>query len=442
VLARTSKSGSETRSKGEPFRLWPQFLVGGLAVLILVAGGGSWAVTARLSGAVIAPGFLVVERNVKKVQHLDGGIVAGIAVKEGDRVAAGQVVLRLDNMLTKTELGVIETQLVELAGRKARLLAERNGEDNLRFEPGFDAMGATAPSVREGELRLFAESRKSRESQKSQLQMRVGQFGEEIVGLRLQIEAKEGELKLIGKELEQVRYLHEGKLTSVSRLYAMERELTKLNGEKGNLTAQVARAKGQISEINLQIVSIDQNARTEAQRELRSIEARMAELQERQAAARDRLKRTDLRAPLSGVVHELAVHTVGGVVTPASPIMTIVPDGERLSIEVRISPADIDQVAIGQAARVRFTAFNQRTTPEASTVVTRVAANVSQDPKSGASFYTGELEIDRSVEKTLGGLKLLPGMPVEVFIATSERTAFSYFVKPLTDQFARAFKEE
>ena len=395
----------------------------------------------NLAGAIIAPGSVVVDRHVKKVQHLDGGIVAEILIKEGDRVQAGQVVIRLDVTQTRAELGVIQSQLVELTGRRARLSAERDGFAQISFPPDFAAMGSEAANVQEGGIRLFTESRNARESQKEQLQERIGQLGEEIRGLKSQLQAKKTELRLIDSELKTVQALAQQNLTPMTRVYAMQREQARIGGEDGNLVAHIARANGQISEIKLQIIAIDQNVRTESQREIRAIEGRIGELSERRAAARDRLSRMEVRAPQSGIVHELAAHTIGGVITPASPIMLLVPENEELTIEVRVSPIDIDQVAVGQPARLRFSAFNQRTTPEGWGRISRVAADVTVDAKTGVSFYSARIALDQGTVDP-GQVRLVPGMPLEVFIATGQRTAFSYFFKPLTDQFARAFREK
>lgn len=411
-------------------------------ILLMVVGAGGWAWTAKLSGAIISPGFVVVERNVKKVQHLDGGIVAEITVEEGARVSEGQILIRLDSTLIRAELSVIVSQLVELEGRWTRLAAERDGAAELTFPTGFGAMAPGAENVRAGEIRLFNENRHARRSQREQLEERIKQLDEEIQGLTVQLASKRGELKIISMELKQTRHLHHLKLTTVTRVYALEREEMKLRGEEGHLIAQAARAKGQISEIQVQIATAEQTMRADAQKEIRAIEARVGELNERRIAAEDRLGRMEIRSPQTGFVHELAVHTVGGIVTPAAPIMMIVPEKEKRSIEVRIAPVDIDQVAVGQQARLRFTAFNQRTTPEVGATVTRVAANVSQDVKTGASYYSAHLNLDGAAVQALGDLKLVPGMPLEAFIATGERSAISYLVKPLTDQFARAFKEE
>ena len=231
-------------------------------------------------------------------------------------------------------------------------------------------------------------------------------------------------------------------LTPISRVYAMEREATRLDGDHGNFVAQIARAGGQIAELNLQILAIDQTTRTEAQRELRNIDARLSELAERQSAIQDRLTRMELKAPQAGIVQELAVHTVGGVITSAEPVMLIVPDNEPLAIEVRIAPNDIDQMTVGQKARLRFTAFNQRTTPEIPGTVTHVAGSATMDAKSGQSFFMARIAVDADQKAKLGDLKLVPGMPVEAYVNTGDRTAWAYMTKPITDQFMRAFKEE
>ena len=222
----------------------------------------------------------------------------------------------------------------------------------------------------------------------------------------------------------------------------MQREATRLDGEHGALMSQIARVAGQIAELNLQILSVDQTARGEAQRELRGIEARFAELTEREGAAKDRLTRMELKAPQSGIVHELTAHTVGGVITSAEPVLLIVPEDEALNIEARMSPLDIDQLSIGQPARLRFSAFNSRTSEELPGRIVHVSADITTDAKNGQSFYSTPIELDQAGRAKLGDLKLVPGMPVEVFVATAERTALDYLAKPFLDQLARAFKEE
>jgi HlyD family secretion protein len=414
------------------------------AIVVMASLGfavGGWAATASLSGAVIAPGTFVVERNVKKVQHSYGGIVSEISVKNGDRVKSGDTLLRLDATQIRAELGVITSQLTELEARRVRLSAER---DNLTsISPNRSPMDRNPEyrTVLEGEIRLFEDSKRSRESQKHQLHLRIEQLNEEITGLAAQRDAKAGELGLIRRELEQVDLLHKKGLTPVSRVYAMEREEKRLSGEHGGLVAQIARANGQISEIHVQILMVDENARVQAQRELRSIEAKLSELVEREVAANDKLTRVEIRAPQSGLVHELSAHTVGGVITAAEQIMVIVPEEDDLTIQAQISPTDVDQVLVGRPAQLRLSAFNQQTTPELAGHVVQVSADVTVDPKTGHNYYVARLAMDEKSRKSVGDLKLVPGMPVEVFMSTGERTALSYLAKPFMDQINRAFRE-
>jgi HlyD family secretion protein len=410
-------------------------------MLFLVLGVGGWAATANLTGAVIASGTFVVERNVKKVQHSYGGIVAKINVKNGDMVEAGDVLIRLDDTQIRAEIGIIRSQLTELKARSARLEAERDSRDSVTMPAGFEAMSESAAATAAGEIRLFSESRRTRENQKHQLRLRIEQLEEEIKGLSLQRNAKAGEIQLIQRELEQVRMLHQKQLTPVSRVYAMERDEMRLTGEHGGLVAQIARARGHISEIQVQILAVDENARVQAQRELRSAEGRVAELSEREIATADKLSRIDLRAPQAGFVHELAVHTVGGVITAAEQVMIIVPGDDDLTIQAKISPADIDQVVVGRPAKLRLSAFNQQTTPELSGRVTHVAADITVDPKNAQQYYVVRLEMDDKDRRTVEDLKLVPGMPVEVFMSTGARTALSYLATPITDQMSRAFRE-
>jgi membrane fusion protein, type I secretion system len=271
----------------------------------------------------------------------------------------------------------------------------------------------------------------------AQFTERIGQIKEEIKGLSAQREAKQTESDLMVEELDRLEGLRKQELMAVNRILSAQRDLTKLKGEWGALVAQVAKAQGQITETELQVIALDQNMQTEATKELREIEARIAELVERKVAAEDQLKRVVLTAPQDGTIHDLTVHTVGGVIGAGETVMTIVPSHDELSVEVRIATSDIDQVHTDQTAKLRFPAFNQRTTPEISGTVTRVGADLTRDAQSNSVFYVVRIHPD-SLPK---GIKLVPGMPVEAFIATGERTALSYLVKPIVDQFARAFRE-
>ncbi|WP_140846534.1 HlyD family type I secretion periplasmic adaptor subunit [Paracoccus sp. FO-3] len=423
------------------FRLRARVAAGFLLGAVLVLGIGGWAATAQLTGAVIAQGEVAVDQNLKLIQHRDGGIVGSIEIREGDRVTAGQVLFRLDDAQTWAELSIVRSQLIELAARRARLVAERDDQPSIAFPPELTEAGAETASLLAGETRLFEGNRLNRESRKQQLELGIVQIGEEIAGLEAQRAAKLEEIELVEAEHLRISALTEARLIEVSRVFATGRERSRLLGERGEIDAAIARAKTRTNEVRLQIIAIDETARTEAQRELSLVETRISELQDRRAAIEDRLTRTDIRAPIAGIVNEMKIHTIGGVISPAEVLATIVPEDARLKIGVKFAPASIDQIAVGQTARLRFSAFNQRTTPELEGVMTYVAAATSRVGATGDSFYAGDIEVGPEELAKLAGLQLVPGMPVEVFVTTEERTAFSYLAKPLTDQFNRAFRE-
>jgi HlyD family secretion protein len=419
-------------------------LVGGaITALLLTLGIGGWAATTELSGAVIAPGSIVVDSNVKKVQHLTGGIVGELLVRDGQRVRSGEVVLRLDETITRTNLAIVTKGLDEMIARRARLSSERDRSDEVAFPVELLAR-AGEPDVAaaiDSERKLFELRRSARLGQKSQLKERIAQLTEEIRGYAALQEAKAEEIELIQRELESVRGLWNKNLVQLNRLISLEREAARLKGERAQSIAAMAQSRGKIGEIELQIIQIDQDLSSEVARELREVDTRIGEFVERKVAAEDQLKRVEMRAPQDGVVHQLAVHTVGGVVPPADPIMLIVPEADALAIEVKVWPQDIDQLHVGQAAGLRFSAFNQRTTPEINGVISRISADVSPDQRSGQNFYTIRIGIGPEEMARLGNLKLVPGMPVEAFMKTYDRTVLSYFIKPLEDQVLRAFRE-
>jgi HlyD family secretion protein len=420
----------------------------GLSMLALLVGGfGGWAATTELSGAVIAPGVLVVESSVKKVQHPTGGIVGALFVKDGDKVEAGQVVMRLDDTVTRSTLGVVRSQLDEALAREARLLAEREGRDAVtmpdeltrrRDEKAVDSAVA-------GELKLFASRRDGLAGQRSQLRERIGQSKEEIVGLSALQEAKEREIGHINEELVGVQALWEKNLVPMSRLKTLQRDKARLEGERGQYIADIARARGKISETELQILQLDQDFQTDVLKDLRDTQSKIAELRERLTAAEDQLKRIDIRAPQTGVVHQLSVHTVGGVIGNGETVMLIVPAKDSLVVDAKVTPQDIDQVAVGAPAHLRIQAGNQRMTQDLNAVVTLVSADLAHDqPTAGqqsAPYFQVRLAIPAEELVKLHGLKLLPGMSTEAFIQTSSRTALQYLLKPLNEQLARTFRE-
>jgi HlyD family secretion protein len=417
-------------------------MAGTIVLLALVGGFGGWASTTDIAGAVIAQGTITVDSDVKKVRHLTGGIVGQLPVRDGDAVKAGQIVMRLDDTVPRANLTVIVKSLDELTAREARLAAER---DDTR-EPVFPASlrsRSQEPDVARlmaGEARLFSLRHNARQGQKNQFREQIAQLREQIQGYVGQTVAEKRQSGLILREIDGVSELWRKRLVPLSRLTALEREAARLEGESNQLTASIAEAKGKISETELKIIQIDQDLRSDVAKELREIEGKIAQLEERKIAAQDELKRTDFRAPQDGFIHELSVHTVGGVIMPGEQIMLIVPDHDSLTVEARVDPRDINSVFVGQSAVLRFPSFDMRTTPEIDGTVMMVSADTTQDQKSGTSYYQVRVQLSAKEIDRLGKNKLVPGMPVEIFIQTSSRTALSYFVKPLEDQIVKAFR--
>lgn len=411
-----------------------------VTMLILVIGFGGWAATAKLSGAVIGHGVVVVDGNVKKIQHRAGGIVGEILVRNGDRVAVGDLLIRMDDTITRANLAIVTKQIDQLSARRLRLVAERDGlsamamSDNSETEDDVNYLRA--------EETLFVARRETHQSQQSQLRQRIDQIGQETNGLTVRLKAKEQELSWVEQELVRVRSLSGQQLIQFNRLAELERLKAQLDGERGQLIAEIARASTRVTETQLQILQLDQDRRTEIVTELRDVDNKLAELEEQQITADDELKRGQVRSPQDGFVHELAVHTVGGVIAPGETVMLIVPTNDSLVVEARIQPGDIDQVHPGQGAVLRFSAFNQRTTPEAFAQVETVAADLVTNPQTGEAWYSLRARIPAEEIAKLGNLALVSGMPVEVFVKTGDRTAISYLLKPLSDQLARAMTED
>ena len=420
-------------------------ILAGIAVVILLAGGfGGWASTAEISGALIAQGSLVVDSNVKKVQHPTGGVVGEVRVHDGDRVKAGDILIRLDETVTRANLAIVTKGLAGLYARKARLAAERDGADAVAVPKEF-AGRLDDPEVADAlasERKLFDLRRTARTGQKDQLRQRIVQLQEQISGLAAQQDAKAKETMLIEQELKGVRELWKKNLIPLEKLTALEREQARLEGERGQLIAATAQAKGKIAETELQILQVDQDLSSDVGKELREIDTKIGEYVERKVTAEDQLKRTNIRAPQDGIVFQSTANTVGGVITAGEPIMFIVPETDTLLAEVKVDPKDIDQVQFGQPVILRFSAFNIRTTPELNGSVARIAADTTTDQRTGQSYYLVRVSMTANELSRLGSVKLTPGMPVEAFIQTGERTMLSYLIKPLHDQLMRSFREK
>jgi HlyD family secretion protein len=419
-------------------------IAGVLIVLFLGFGVGGWAATSEITGAVIAAGQVVVDSNVKKVQHPSGGIVGELNVRDGDRVKAGDIVVRLDDTVTRANLAIVTKGLNELTARKARLEAERDGVSTVTFSKDLLAQRGDpdVASALESETKLFNARRLARESQRAQLRNQITELGEQIQGFDAQQRAKQKEIQLIQRELDGVLDLYKKNLVQLSRLTQLERESARLEGERGQFVAAIAQAKVKVSDTELQILQIDQDLASEVGKELREIDGKIGEFVERKITAEDQLKRVDIRAPQDGTVFQSTVHTIGGVITAGEPIMLIVPEADNLAVEAKANPADIDQLQIGERAMLRFTNFNQRSTPEIFGQVTRISADTSTDQRSGISYYTVRVSMPPAEVAKLGDVKLVPGMPVETFVETGNRTVLSYLAKPFTDQLKRAFREK
>src|SRR5262245_30610834 len=436
-----SRSVDDPEEPGEGLR---SNILFGLAVTVLLVGGiAAWAATSSLAGAVIASGNVVVESNSKKVQHQTGGIVGEILVREGDDVSAGDVVVRLDETTTRANLQIIAQQYDRTIARLARLQAEQVGLAEIRFPDDLTRRAADpdVETVLAGERALFESRSKALTGQKSQLEARSGQLRQQIEGLSAQRKATEESAALVEKDYNSLRKLYEQKLVSLERVSALQLDLSRLRGEFGRLTAAIAEAEGKISETALQAIQVDEDMRKDVNEELRELDGKQVELVERKVVAQDQLTRTEIKAPQSGIVQELQVHTVGGVIAPGETLMLIVPGQDRLVIDAMVAPASIDDVKPGQPVSIRFPAFDMATTPECKGTVQRVSADLIKDSQRQISYFLARMTLNDQAACLLNARRLQPGMPAEVHIQTGERNVLSYVMKPLTDQMNRAFRQ-
>jgi HlyD family secretion protein len=415
-----------------------------LAALLLAAVIGvaaAFSAYAPLDGAVVTPGTIVVEGNVKKIQHPSGGVVAEIAIAEGASVSAGDLLMRLDETVTRANLDIIRNSLTTERARLSRLQALRDGVNDPVFPPDL-AEDSNMGGMLEGEARLTRLLLNSQEDQKRGLRERIEQSRQEIKGLEEQQLSYNGQRDIVRKDLEDLLPLYKRGNIQRSRISALQRELMRNDGAIGDGLAKMAQSRAKIAETELQIVRIDHDFLAEIMTQLRETETKITELRERKIAAEDQLKRIEVRSPLSGTVHELAVHTIGGVVSPSDVLMHIVPNSDRLAVEVQVKPSDIDQLSMGQDARVRFSAFDRRTTDELQGTLVRIAADLTHDRQNRLTYYTATVKIAQSELARPNGRKLMAGMPAEVLIKTGERTLASYILKPMQDQMERALREK
>ncbi|MCH2167064.1 MAG: HlyD family type I secretion periplasmic adaptor subunit [Oceanicola sp.] len=419
-------------------------IIGFIALLILVGGFGAWSMLANISGAVIAMGQVEVDQNRQVIQHLDGGIVAEVLVDEGKPVDAGQVLLRLDSKDLSGELAIVEGQLYELMARSGRLQAERDGADAITFESELLDVAAQSPDMAElvqGQTSLFEARRQSVDKEIEQLNRRAAQTESQIAGVDAQKEALEIQLALIAEELASQQDLLDRGLAQASRVLSLQREEARLRGSIGELAANRAEAEGRVTEIEIEILKLETRRREDAITRLRDLQYNLLELKERRRLLLERLSRLDIRAPLAGIVYDLQVTTERAVIQAAQPVLYLIPQDRPLVITARVEPIHVDQVYVGQDTTLRFSTFDQRTTPELFGRIVQISPDAFTDERTQSSYYRAEVELLEGEFDKLAGQEVLPGMPVETYIRTEERTPMAYLVKPLTDYFNRAFRE-
>ncbi len=419
--------------------------IGLFALLLLVGGFGSWAAFSELSGAVIASGRIQVDQNRQVVQHPDGGVVDEILVDEGDLVEAGQTLIKLDSTLLASSLSIVEGQLYELMARRGRLIAERDNRDSVPFDAELLDLAKTRPNVQDiidGQRRLFNARLDSLQGEIDQLGKRRAQIADQVRGIEFQQEAIEVQLSLIVEELEDQRSLLAKGLAQASRVLALQREEASLRGRVGELAATKAQAEGRMTEIEIEIIKLDTRRREEAITRLRDLQSRELELAEQRRALRERLARLDITAPASGIVYGLQVFTPRSVIRAADPVLYVVPQDRPLVISAQVPTIHVDKVFTGQEVILRFSALDQRNTPELFGAVTKISADAFTDDQTGVAYYRTEIVLqDGEAAKLPDNVKLVPGMPVEAYLRTGDHAPISYLLKPLTDYFVKAFRE-
>lgn len=419
--------------------------VGFTSIFLMISGLGAWSVGTQIAGAVVASGVVEVQSERQVIQHPDGGVVGEILARDGDQVEAGDVLVRLDGTFLRSELAIVESQLAEIFARTARLIAERDGADAPDFSdwPDLETVSdETLGELVEGQRNLFEARLTSLVQEQRQLAEQRGQIDRQIEGMQAQLAALARQLELISDELEDVQSLFDRGLVQSGRLSLLQREEARLQGEIGNLTALVAEAETRISSLVISSLRLEDARREEAITRLRDFGYSRIELQERLISLRERIARLDIRAPVSGIVFASSVFAEQSVVQAAEPMMYIVPGDQPLQVSARIDPIDIDQVYPGQDVALMFTTFNRRTTPEVPGTVLRVSADAETDQASGITYYQAIIRPDEATLAAMPDVALLPGMPVETFLRTENRTPLSYLTQPLMVYFQRAFREE
>lgn len=419
-------------------------LTGLLLIFLLFIVGGAWAIFANLSGAVIAQGQVAVLGKPKTIQHLNGGIVAEIRTDNGDRVDKDDLLIRLDDTLLRANLNIYKNRLRESVAQRARLVAERDGLqeiiwDDRTLKP-FDM--ELSYDARQGQERIYQARLSTREGQISRLNKQIKQFHNQKTGINAIQNSRQTQLSFLDEELKSVQSLSQKGLSSKSAVMAIQRQREEIIGLIAEQDAELDRIQNSISEAEIQILQVDHEFTQNVLTELYQVDQEINEISQQLHATIQQLNRIEIRAPVSGIIHELSVFTIGGVIGAGSPILQIIPQDEGFEIEANIEPQFVDEIYPNQHATLRFSAFNQRTTPEINGTIKGISPNVVINEQTGLSFYKIRLTVPEAELARLGDQPILPGMPVEAFIKTQERTPLNYLLKPLLDQINRAFREE
>ncbi|MES0827430.1 HlyD family type I secretion periplasmic adaptor subunit [Ruegeria sp. SCP11] len=421
---------------------WPG-LLGMAAAVTLLTGGTWWANTTEISGAIIAQGSVEVQGRPKAVQHLDGGIIETLHVRDGEQVEQGDVLIELDDTLLKANMAIYRTRLSEAMALRDRLLAEQLDLTEISFAEIDPLLTEEAVHVHQaGQQQIFQARIELENGRKEQLAEKIRQFENQTIGVNGLIEAKERQLTYINEEIAAQTTLTDKGLSRASQLRSLQRNEADLLGQIAEHKSELARIQNSVRDTELELLQGQRQTKEELVTQLRETITSIQELRQQILTTRKQLDRVDIRAPNSGRVHEMQFSTVGGVVSPGGLILQIVPLDEGFVLRTRIDPSAVDQVYIGQPANVRFPAFNQRTTPELRGSVTGISASTSVDEATGLSFYWVTVSVEPEELAWLGNQELVPGMPVEAYLTTSDRTVLSYLSKPLLDQVNQAFREE
>lgn len=416
--------------------------IGFLIVFVTFGIFGTWATFAPLESAALAPGVVTVQSYRKTVQHLEGGIVRELLARDGDMVSAGDPLIILDDTQLRAEYGMTRSQLVAAQAMEARLAAERDGLEAIDFSRMLESDSERAREARQSETQIFNARRGSRLGEISVLQKRIGQLNEQISGLQSMIATKRSLEKSYSGEIGELTELLSEGYVDKQRLLEQERKLGMLRAEIADHQSDITRTKLQISETELQIVQLNKDFSSEVVGQLAEVQTRVFDLQERIAALQDRINRIVIRAPEDGMILGMKIHTVGGVVSPGTPLLDIVPSVSDLIVEAQVSPIDIDRVSVGKKADIRFSAFKNATTPEIEGKVVQISADRLMNEQTGMPYYLARVSLTKEGVRSLGALKLQPGMPAEVLINTGDRTMLQYLMQPATDAFARSMIED